>query len=415
MEGAELHSDLGGLWNRSHPDSPAYDSLKMDTSRATSHFGTPGAKGQWPDYFDRETAFRFLDDYASRHSLRQRIRFGTAVTSIRRDASGAWNVGFSDSSSRLYRAVVIATGKHSRRSAKVPKELAAQAETAGVRWIHASAYRNGAQSGLVDKRVLIVGGSNTAVDLATELSSVAAKVWLSVRSTRWLIPEYVFGIPADEFAANGPKLPYWIEIRLFSLLQRWLVGRPQSFGFAPPDHGLLEKLPVPDRGIVKALREGKVALRSDVEEIESDGSVHFVPSLQPSAEIVRPEVVVFATGYDRQFPFLDRAYRNFNSAGELPLLTFHPTERGLFFLIEPTVPEGSWPILAESAETVAVYLAAEASGGHESALAQFDQARLTPAPDYKGSLFRAANDLHVDPKRFRQFHADARAFFRESR
>jgi hypothetical protein len=408
VEAVERHSDIGGLWNHSNPQSPAYDSLRMDTSRATSHFGEPGEKNEWPDYFDRQTALEFLKEYARRHALMEKIRLNVAVTRLEKDPAGAWRAFFSDGTSRLYRAVAIASGKYNRQTAEIPASLRAQAEVAKLRWLHSSEYRNPGQSGLAGEQVLVVGASNSAIDIATELAHTAERVWLSVRSTRWFIPEYVFGIPSDEFATSGPKLPHWLEMPIFKLLQRLLVGHPRSFGFAAPDHALLDKLPVPDRGILRAIQDGKVQLRSNVDKIEPDGSVRFAPSTQPSDELVRPTAIVFATGYHRAFPFLPQDLQV--EPEKFPLLAFHPTERGLFFLIEPTVPEGAWGMLSESAQTIAGFLVAE-SQGRESVLKRFDGARLSNPPDYKGHLFRAEDNLHVDPDRFRKLHSDARAFF----
>lgn len=410
VEAAERHSEFGGLWNSSNPLSPAYDSLRMDSSRATSHFGEPGDKKEWPDYFDRETALRFLNDYATRHQLAQKIRFNMEVTRIEKDPSGSWNTFFSDGSMRSYRAVVLAPGKYNRDNALVPDPLRAQADASGLHWLHSSNYRNPIQSGLQGQRVLVVGGSNSAVDIATELAETADTVWLSIRSTRWPVPPYVFGTPADEFASNGPKLPHNIEMFVFNLLQRMLVGHPRRFGFADPDHALLDKLPFPDRGILSAIKKGKIQLRSNIAAIDPDGTVRFATSARPDDESVNPTAIVFATGYKQRFPFLPQEFQNFESEGTLPLLSFHPTERGLFFLIEPTVPEGSWPMLAESAESYAAFLEAETLG-LETNLAVFDSARLTNPMDLKGKFLKAADGTHVDPARFRKAHSDARAFF----
>jgi hypothetical protein len=70
-------------------------------------------------------------------------------------------------------------------------------------------------------------------------------------------------------------------------------------------------------------------------------------------------------------------------------------------------------MLAQSAETAAAFLRAETLTDGVN-LDRFDRARRSPAPDYKGNIFRLSDDLHVDPKRFTEMHTDARAFFFKS-
>ena len=61
---------------------------------------------------------------------------------------------------------------------------------------------------LRDRRVLVVGIGNSAVDIASELSrkGVAEKVFVSTRSGAWVVPKYLFGKPVDQVVATIPWL-----------------------------------------------------------------------------------------------------------------------------------------------------------------------------------------------------------------
>ena len=52
------------------------------------------------------------------------------------------------------------------------------------------------------KNVLVVGGGNSACDVAVEAARVAKKVCLSMRNPLWFFPKFIFGMPADVFAAG---------------------------------------------------------------------------------------------------------------------------------------------------------------------------------------------------------------------
>jgi dimethylaniline monooxygenase (N-oxide forming) len=65
--------------------------------------------------------------------------------------------------------------------------------------------------------------------------------------------------------------------------------------------------PIPDTG-------GRVIdLAPWPDFIDEDGVVHFLENGRPEADTMRkkvckPDVLIFATGYDQKFPFLDKSY-----------------------------------------------------------------------------------------------------------
>ena len=54
-----------------------------------------------------------------------------------------------------------------------------------------------------DKRVVVLGMGNSAMDIAVESSFARAARYLAARRGAWVIPKYVFGRPLDSIGAVG--------------------------------------------------------------------------------------------------------------------------------------------------------------------------------------------------------------------
>ncbi len=397
---AEAHSRIGGVWDDSNPQSPAYDSLQTNSSTTTTSLGIP-----WegpPRYILRADALTYLRHFCLAKDLSKYISFRTEVVRAAPTPRGTWSVTLFEhhgSNQKMqtteYRGLVVASGKNLKKNRLIPKALWEQAARAGLNPIHSSDYRN--PTGLEGQNVLIVGFGNSGAEIATEVSKVAANTYVAVRSSPWIVPLRIGKTPADAFVQSGPQLPPWLhglEMWVFHRLQRYYVGSPTRLGFPWPDHDLLEKLPVSDRGIVKAILSGAVQLRPELVGLE-DGVARYSAGNE-SDKITR---VIFATGYTRSFSFLAPEIANLEDPDtRLPLHLFHPTEPGLTFMSETPVAQGSWPIAAKQAQAIAAYFAAEESGAPH--IARFNALRTALPPEYQGPTFTAADHWHVDVSKY---------------
>jgi hypothetical protein len=148
-----------------------------------------------------------------------------------------------------------------------------------------------------------------------------------------------------------------------------------------------DRLPITDRGIVRAIREGRVITRSDVESLQ-DGIARFSDRRQPDEPV---DAVVFATGFRRVSPLLPDAGTREDS---LLFQLFHRREPGLTYMTEVVGLRSCWPIYVEQARALAAYYVAEAAGGPR--VAAFNARRDRPSPNCKGKLFRLADEFHLD-------------------
>ena len=113
-----------------------------------------------------------------------------------------------------------------------------------------------------------------------------------------LVPKHIFGVPTDVFGHGGPRLPYRLKLKFFGGLVRLLVGDLRRYGLQRPDHPIMASHPIMNTQLVHHLQHGEVTARPDIEHLNGD-TVRFVDG---SSE--RFDIIVWATGYETNIPFL---------------------------------------------------------------------------------------------------------------
>lgn len=394
--GIEREGTVGGLWNIRNPQSPAYAGLTTNSSKSTTYLDRK-APTSWPSYFSHELAHRYLCDFAERHHLCSNIRFNTSVVEAQKLESDAWEVTTVDQHSERQsvtaRKLVICAGLHNKDNQYIPLELLEELNESGIDTIHSSQYKEPAC--YTNKRVLILGFGNSAADIATEISVVAKCTTLCTRTVPWIIPLWVMGVPADQFRqlANLMRIPFSAQKFVFHCLQRLYIGHPKKLGVGDVPCDLLDRLPVSDRGLMKAIRRKRILVRGPVDRV--DGTrVYFKGQHKMFADV---DAAVVATGYSRKYAFLNEKYLKPIQEEEhpFPLLVFHPEENDLFFTSEVNVPQGSWPLFIKQAKAIGTYLQAEDQPGEN--FTRFNSERSRINPDLKGKMFSHADRYHVDP------------------
>jgi dimethylaniline monooxygenase (N-oxide forming) len=348
----EQSSVVGGLWVYDNPGGPsaAYRSLHINTSRDRMAYADLPMPREWPDFLHHSLVARYLRDYAERFDLTRRITFGTKVVRAARTATG-WSVTLSTGETRDYDVLVVANGHHWDPRGPEPAPPGA---FRGPQ-IHSHAYRDPTHPlDLRDRRVLVVGFGNSAMDLATELGdrTTAARVLLSVRRGGWVIPRYLFGRPLDTFTAAN-VLPVALRDRALTALLSLAVGRPDRYGLPRPDHGLLRAHPTISGEILGRLGAGDVVAKPGIAELLPD-AVRFVDGT------VEPvDAIVWCTGYRLSFPFFDPAYLDPRDDNELPLYlhVWRPDDPAVAFvgLVQPL--GAIQPIAERQAKMIADWLA----------------------------------------------------------
>jgi cation diffusion facilitator CzcD-associated flavoprotein CzcO len=334
--GFERGSDVGGNWRYENDNgvSAAYASLRCNVSRRRMQYRALPMPASYGDYPDHRAMAAYFSAYADAFRLRPLIRFSTTVERVTPAPDGTFDVLLHDGARERFGAVVVANGHH---WAPVRPDLPGTT-TAAV--MHAHDYRT--PDAFAGRRVLIVGAGQSAIEIATETSRIAARTVMSVRSGVHVIPRYLLGRPIDYPDTDlTNRLPWPFLNRLMAALlraSRW--DDPAAYGLPRPAHRVLDQTPAVSSDLAPALRAGAIAVRPGVARVDgacvqfSDGTTEMV------------DHIVLATGYRISFPFLSPALLRPDGM-TLPLYRriVPPEVPGLYFIGLVDAPTGLLPVV----------------------------------------------------------------------
>lgn len=344
--GFELHSDVGGLWDSENPHSTMYDSAHLISSKYTTAFEDfPMADdvAAYPSHREMRTYFR---DYARHFELYRHFRFQTRVVSV--VPSGArWLVTSEKdgtTTTEVFDGVLFANGTlHRPNIPTLPGDFAGEL-------LHSADYKKAQQ--LEGKRVLVVGCGNSGADIAVEAVHHAASVDISLRRGYYFLPKFVGGRPIDTLGGKI-KLPLKLKQRADAAVIRAVVGQPSDYGLPNPDYKLYESHVVMNTLILHHLGQGDIRPRRDIAAIDGH-TVHFT-----DGESSDYDVLLLATGYLLDYPFVDRAHLNWpadRGAPALYLNIFNPDHPTLFMLGMVEAAGLGWEGRSKQSELVAMLL-----------------------------------------------------------
>jgi dimethylaniline monooxygenase (N-oxide forming) len=347
---------IGGLWAYGNPSGTptAYRSLRINTSKARTQLADHPMPADYPDLPDHGQIAAYLQSYAERFDLLERITLSTEVREARLRPDGLWEVELTGGGSRAYDALVVANGHHWDPlwpDPPVPGEFEGEQ-------IHAVDYD--VPERFAGKRVVVVGLGNSALDIAADLGGIAEGTFISARRGAHILPRRLLGRPTDQVEWIPPAwLPWRVRKRIAGvLLMRALrreARRPADCGLPEPAHRLHQGHPSTSDEIFDAIESGRVEPRPGLVALEGD-SVRFADGRSEPAD-----AIVYCTGYRVSFPFFDP--RLISAPGnELGLYRriFHPEIGSVFFagLVQPIGPT------INVVEAQAKLIAAHLSGRH---------------------------------------------------
>lgn len=351
--GYEASHGVGGLWDITNPRSTVYSSAHLISSRTTTEF-TEFPMDSDVDYPGHRVLKRYFDEYADAFGLRERFRFGIRVDRLERDGDG-WILhatargddGGTESVVRRHDGVILANG-----TLAAPNVPAFPGEFTGE-IMHTSAYKDPAQ--LAGRRVLIIGAGNSGCDIAVDAVHHAAGVDMSVRRGYYFVPRYLFGRPSDTLNQGRP-LPARLKQAIDSRVLRAFTGDPVRFGFPKPDYRIYESHPIVNTLVLNHLGQGDLRIRADVDRFDGR-TVRFRDGTAGDYDLV-----LLATGYALDYPFVDREHLNWRGASpRLFLNVFPPSFNGLYMMGMIEASGIGWQGRYEQAELIAAYLAAESA------------------------------------------------------
>ena len=289
---------VGGNWrfNDATGHSSVFETTHIISSKYTSAYEDYPLPDDTPDYPSHKQLLAYFTGYAETFGLLPHIKFQTLVTETKPLDDGRWSVTWQpleggEATTDVFDALCVASGHHhTPRWPDYPGEFTGE-------YIHSHDYKRAAP--FADKRVLVIGGGNSACDVAVETSRVSEKTVLSWRRGYWLVPKFVFGAPSDKFFYRFKHMPRFLQISGMKIMLRLLQGRNKDIGLPEPDHEILSSHPTLNSDLYLALRHGKVKPKGDIERFEGQ-TVHFKDGTAQDFDSI-----VACTGFRITHPFMD--------------------------------------------------------------------------------------------------------------
>ena len=228
------------------------------------------------------------------------------------------------------------------------------------------------------KRVLIIGAGNSGCDIAVDAVHHAASIDMSVRRGYYFVPRYLLGKPTDTLNQGRP-LPARLKQAFDSRLLKLFTGDPVKFGFPKPDYRIYESHPIVNTLVLQHLGQGDLQIRPDIERFEGH-TVHFGDGTNGEYDLI-----VLATGYRLDYPFIDRKHLNWTGMAPTLFLNIFASESGAagfngIYVLGMVEASGlGWQGRYEQAELLARYLAADSN-----AKRAFEAKAAKPWPDLTG-------------------------------
>ena len=295
----EADNEVGGNWYHG-----VYESVHIISSRKTTEYADFPMPSDYPDFPSRQQMADYYKLYTDTFDLRENIEFNTKIVKCLPSADGSWEVELSFDShvhaakkpskdgiqkeKRIYKGVIVCNGHHwDKRFPQFEGEFAGEI-------IHSKDFKNPEQ--LKDKRVLVIGGGNSACDVVSEAARVGREAHLSLRRGYWFLPKTLFGQPSAESWAL--YLPVFLQRAILKVFLKIVVGKYEDYGLPHPDHKLFEHHPTVSSEILHYLKHGRIKPHKDIKKLDGK-TVEFV-----DGEKIEIDLIVCATGYFVSFPFL---------------------------------------------------------------------------------------------------------------
>lgn len=395
----DRNETVGGNWlyrpDASH--SSVFETTHIISSRTLSQYHDFPMPSWYPDYPSHGQLAAYFQSYADTFALAPHLRFRTEVRRAEPLADHRWSLTIGTDAGEVqaeFDAVVVANGHHWRP--RVPEYPGTFTGTL----MHSHEFKRAAP--FAGQRVLVIGGGNSACDVAVETARVSTSTHLSWRRGYWIVPKFLFGQPSDIVGRRTQWIPRAVRARLNAWLLRTLQGRNAEYGLPEPDHAFGATHPTVNSELFYALRHGHIAPRPDIARYDGR-TVHFTDG--SSGEY---DVIISCTGYWIAHPFFRPEVIDF-STGPVPLyLRMFPARFPTLSFVGLFQPLGCiWPAAELQAKVLARRLAGTWSppGDLDAAIArelshpdypQLDTPRHTITVDYHKFKARLLRQLPAD-------------------
>jgi len=308
----EAEADVGGVWNSAATCGRTYRSLHLISPKFNTQVQDFPMPADYPPYPNHAQMLAYIRALARDSGVYDHARFGARLERLEPDGP-RWRLRCTDGSGGEYRLVVVCTGLQRRpRFADYPGRFDGEI-------LHSSEYKSPEQ--LRGRRVLVIGAGNSGCDVAVDAVHHGEGVLHSTRRGYYYQPKFIDGKPTPQWMMElGSRFGSKEETLAYIGQVFKLAGFDGTdYGLPEPDHPIDAAHPIMNSQLLYYIGHGDIQPKGDVESFEGR-RVRFVDG--SSAEV---DLVVHATGYDRDLSFIDRGLLEWRSG--IPDLFLHSVPR----------------------------------------------------------------------------------------
>ena len=277
---------VGGNWRFNDPSghSSVFETTHIISSKYTSYYEDFPLPESASDYPSHKELLNYFNGYADHFDIKKLIKFGTEVVSCNQRENNTWQVEWKKINSNettvdIFDALVVCNGHHHKpRYPEYPGEFSGEL-------IHSHDFKSAEP--YRDKRVLVIGGGNSACDVAVETARISKSTAISWRRGYYLIPKFMYGLPVDVFALKSRLLPAFLREPFTRMMLQIFQGKNEDIGLQKPDQSLFETHPTVNSELYYAVRHGKVRPHKEIERFEGN-TVHFIDGEKGEYDVIIP-------------------------------------------------------------------------------------------------------------------------------
>jgi putative flavoprotein involved in K+ transport len=264
-----------------------YRGLSLNSTRRLSSLPGMVMDRSFGPWVSSEDLVSYAERYA--RSFSPDIRFGTEISEIKRE-DGGWRVC---TPQRDYWSpwVIVCLGLNA--VSHIP-DWPGREQFAGE-LLHVMDFKS--PDAYRGREVLVVGVGASGTDVAAQLARGGAKrVWLSVRTPPLIYRRHLSTAVLSQVIKEGRRPPRALADRMSIAIHKLIWGDLSQYGLPAPTEGMVSGLELRghgstvDRGLVGAIRRGRITVLPAVEGMRSDGV------MLTNGSFVATSTVIAATG-----------------------------------------------------------------------------------------------------------------------
>jgi dimethylaniline monooxygenase (N-oxide forming) len=295
--------DVGGVWSTTRH----YPGLTTQNTRHTYTFTDYDPPSSWPDFPSAKQWHSHIGGYVEHFDLAASLRLSSGIVHAV-PAAGGWVLTTEAGEKHDVDHLIVANGVFS--APHIPQWPGTDAHTGSGGVLKAPTQRLTLDEAR-GRHVIVVGYGKSAGDVAVSLSEVAASLTIVARRLLWKGSKRLLGRDAEDvaqtritetmFAHPGAFRPAWSLVRRVHMMEQHLG----DMGLVPDgrfeDIGQSTSSLISD-GFIEAVRCGAIVVKRD-RAIVSLGAG---PKAQlDDGSVIPADLVVAATGFEQDVPFLD--------------------------------------------------------------------------------------------------------------